>query len=978
MVRKWSLILALVLWMASTGVYALGLGEIQLKSALNQNFNAEIELLSVDMGTLDDVRVSLASEEAFSRAGVERPFFLTKLRFKPERKADGDAIIRVSSNDPVREPFLNFLIEVNWPKGRLVREYTVLLDPPVTLARKPAPVQAPTAAPSPAPAKAAVKAPVSIAEGSYTVNKGDSLWRIASRSQHQGADINQMMMAIYKANPDAFFNGNINNLKAGAILRIPDQDEVLQISRTEARDQYQQQVNAWMSQQQGATVAAEAEAEEIAPIQREETEVAAETEAPQEAAVEEAAEAELKIATARPEGEGEAGASDVDKAQDTVARLNTELMLTQEGIESAKQEGEELQSRVQELEQQLENAERILAIKSAQLAQLQNNMGTGGEALPAMEEAAPEATPAEEAPAVEEEPAPQAAEEAVEVAAEEMTEPAATPEQEAVAEAAPEESAEPAADAQPVAEEPAAAPAETTDTAEPVAAATAQPQASAPEPKPVAEAKPAPQPAPAPKPQPAPEPGLLDGLFASTGMMGVLLGVGLVVLALVWIVVRRRQAASAEEVEFAESILLEQEDDEEESESTSDLSDESAPSEDVSLLTEFSPEDNLDALQDETSEVDPLSEADVYIAYGRYQQAEELIRQAINKDPDRDVLKHKLFEILFAVKDAEGFSKLAQESAGSSVEQSDPDAWQKVISMGREIDPDNALFAGGPTGETTVLETDTFQVDDDILDFGEEEEAVGELNLDEEEDELDLDALAAELETGDLAGEETLGDLGDLDLESFTTDADSSAAQESEDLSLDLGSAEEERLELPEEDSLDLDLGEQETAIVGEETGILDEETLIMGEETGILGAETLVVGEETGILGAETEVVGQETTTVLDTDDFALELPESEDGSDIGLELDVAVDDDEIKVSLEENDMELATPEEAQPTLDGDSIMLDAPNVDEVNTKLDLARAYIDMGDAEGAGYILDEVLVEGDEAQKQQAQELQGQLSQ
>ncbi len=977
MVRKWSLISALVLWMASTGVYALGLGEIQLKSALNQNFNAEIELLSVEKGTLDDVRVTLASDEAFSRAGVERPFFLTKLRFKPERKADGNAVIRVTSNDPVREPFLNFLIEVNWPKGRLVREYTVLLDPPVTLARKPAPVQAPQTAPSPAPTKPAAKPAVSIEEGSYTVSKGDSLWRIASSSRYQGADINQMMMAIYNANPDAFFNGNINNLKAGAILRIPGQDEVQQISRTEARDQYQQQVNAWMSEQQGATVATKPEAEEIAPISREEATAATEAVATQEAAVEEAAEAELKIATARPEGEGEAGASDAEKSQATVARLSNELILNQEGIESAKQEGEELESRVRDLEKQVGEAERILAIKSAQLHQLQQGLAKDAEANQ-QEEVSPAATSAEETSAVEEAPATETAEEAVaEEATEEMAESAAASEAETVIEAAPEESVEPATELQPAAEESVVTPIEAAETTEPAPAATTQPQAPAPKPTPVAETKPASQPKPAAKPQPVPEPGLLDGLFANTGMLGVLLGVALVVLALVWIVVRRRQAASAEEVEFAESILLEQED-EEEAESTSDLSDESASSEDVSLLTEFSPEDNLDALQDETSEVDPLSEADVYIAYGRYQQAEELIRQAINKDPDREVLKHKLFEILYAVKDAEGFSKLAEESAGTSVEQGDPDAWQKIISMGREIDPDNALFSGGATGETTVLETDTFQVDDDILDFGEEDEAVGEVNLEDEEDELDLDALAAELESGDLAGEETLGDLGDLDLESFTTDTSSSTTPESEDLSLDLGSAEEERLELPEEDSLDLDMGEQETVIAGEETGFLDAETVIMGEETGILGAETLVVGEETGILGAETMVVGQETTTVLDTDDLALELPESEDTSDVGLDLDAELGADEINVSLEEGNMELATPEEAPATLDGDSIMLDAPNIDEVNTKLDLARAYIDMGDAEGAGYILDEVLVEGDEAQKQQAKELQGQLSQ
>ena len=149
MVRKLPLALAISLALSPAGVSALGLGDIHPRSVLNQGFKADIDLVAVKPGELEDVKVSLASPEAFERAGVERPYLLSKLRFKPERKPDGSAVIRVTSRQPIREPFLNFLVEVNWPKGRLVREYTVLLDPPVTLQRAPAPIMAPkTSAPS--------------------------------------------------------------------------------------------------------------------------------------------------------------------------------------------------------------------------------------------------------------------------------------------------------------------------------------------------------------------------------------------------------------------------------------------------------------------------------------------------------------------------------------------------------------------------------------------------------------------------------------------------------------------------------------------------------------------------------------------------------------------------------------------------------------------------------------------------------------
>ena len=147
MVRKMSLTLMLCASVVSSGVSALGLGQIHPQSTLNQNFEGHIDLLSVKADELADVKVSLASADAFDKAGINRPFTLTKLRFRPEVRSDGSTVIRVTSREPIREPFLDFLIEVNWPNGKLLREFVVLLDPPVTLQRPPAPVAVPAVRP---------------------------------------------------------------------------------------------------------------------------------------------------------------------------------------------------------------------------------------------------------------------------------------------------------------------------------------------------------------------------------------------------------------------------------------------------------------------------------------------------------------------------------------------------------------------------------------------------------------------------------------------------------------------------------------------------------------------------------------------------------------------------------------------------------------------------------------------------------------
>ncbi len=277
--------LALVILMSSQ-VWALGLGDIRLQSALNEPLRAEIELLSATPDELDNLKIAMASADTFERYGLDRPFYLQDILFQVVRsgRADGN-VVEIRSATPMAEPFLTFLVEATWSRGRLLREYTVLLDPPTFAppAAETAPaVQAPSratptdsgqirrpapapqrAAPQPAPTRQAAPAPErSLPEqepqpmrdespydtttgGAYTVARSETLWGIASRVRPDGRlTMNQTMLAIFEANPAAF-GGNINFLRAGASLRIPSADEIIRINRGEALAEAQRQHAIW-------------------------------------------------------------------------------------------------------------------------------------------------------------------------------------------------------------------------------------------------------------------------------------------------------------------------------------------------------------------------------------------------------------------------------------------------------------------------------------------------------------------------------------------------------------------------------------------------------------------------------------------------------------------------------------------------------------------------------------------------------------
>ncbi|MFP4244544.1 MAG: FimV/HubP family polar landmark protein, partial [Ectothiorhodospira sp.] len=350
---------------APGSTYGLGLGEIEARSALNQPLRAEIELVSVDPREVEDLVVRLAPQALYERMGIPRPPVLTRLEFEPVALPDGGYRIRVTSDRPVREPFLNFLVEASWPNGRLVREYTLLLDPPARFEQsRPTPTQA--AAPDRGDAGGDGGEEAAESPSTHRVRAGDTLWSLGQRLRPDGdITVEQMMMALMEANPEAFGDGNINHLRRGFVLRVPDREELTRLSPEEARQAVARQNEDWEEgrrQASGPTPAAadgedEAEGSEPATAQEEGSP------SPVEEVVTTPG---LEIVAREAEDEGE------------VERLRRELALVRETTESRRQEAEELRDRIQELESLLDRQSRLLAVTNEQLARLQARMGPEG------------------------------------------------------------------------------------------------------------------------------------------------------------------------------------------------------------------------------------------------------------------------------------------------------------------------------------------------------------------------------------------------------------------------------------------------------------------------------------------------------------------------------------------------------------------------------------------------------------------------
>jgi len=236
--------------------WALGLGELTLNSYLNEPLEAEVRLLEADGLDVRDVRIQLASDEEFDRLGVQRAFFLTRINFQVEDTPSGMRV-RLQTDAPLREPYLDLVVEARWPDGRLLREYTVLVDlpprPQVVVANPSAAVATPGERGDAIAVDRADVAMGPVAGGEYLVTNSDTLWRIASRATPEGISIGQTMLAIRDANPEAFQGGNINGLKSGYVLILPSADDIA-MDAARARAEVAEQNSAWLQNQSGQRI----------------------------------------------------------------------------------------------------------------------------------------------------------------------------------------------------------------------------------------------------------------------------------------------------------------------------------------------------------------------------------------------------------------------------------------------------------------------------------------------------------------------------------------------------------------------------------------------------------------------------------------------------------------------------------------------------------------------------------------------------
>ena len=353
----------LVLLLASTAAYGVTLGQARVTSYLNQPLEAEIELIGLAPGQHEDLRIRIANQAQFDRLGISYTLFLSDLKFDVVQSS-GRWIVRVRSRKPVNEPFLDFPVQMTWPGGQLVRQYTLLLDPltlsrPATVSRAAAPAPRATPAASQSrPVGGAVYGPV---------QRGETLWPIAQKLKPGGITTQQMAIALLRANPQAFINGNINNLRAGAVLDVPPLGVIQQLDAGAARREFAEQTRQWraaVSTSPRAVVAAPST--DTPPAQADEATArpsGTPSEPPADAAPADETDAQLRIVGEQPE----------EPAQDDDS-IQQQLLVTMEEIESNRITTTAIESRLAKLEEELSKMQALVDLKDQQIAALQSEL----------------------------------------------------------------------------------------------------------------------------------------------------------------------------------------------------------------------------------------------------------------------------------------------------------------------------------------------------------------------------------------------------------------------------------------------------------------------------------------------------------------------------------------------------------------------------------------------------------------------------
>ncbi|SFM67291.1 FimV/HubP family polar landmark protein [Halopseudomonas yangmingensis] len=978
MVRKLVLAVAAASALMSSGmVNALGVGDIKLRSTLNQPLDAEIELLQLRDLTSTEILPRLASPDDFGRAGIDRSFFLTDLTFTPVVRPDGKGVIRVTSNRPVREPFLSFLMEVRWPSGRVLREFTLLLDPPLyqpvavtasapaVPAAQAAPVrQAPVTQAAPrqaasvaAPSPAAAPRP---ADGRMQTSRNDTLWGIASRHAPAGASVHQTMLAIQDLNPQAFINGNINQMRANQQLQLPDASQANSRSRAEALAEVQKQNQAWQSRTQPT-------GERQLDARQRDTAAPAPATAPRGDTLRLVAGTSEQVEGTAADGTGTGNAA-------ADARLRDTLDMTKEQLDAAEREKQELNTRLQQLEGQLDAVQRLLELKDGQLASLQQQLAQVDAGSPQAQELTSAITELENQLQESMQPVTEAESEGEsEVVAADA---------EAIADVLPvqaDSEAEVSDEAPAVAQDSVAV----TETAEsPVVLDQQSDPVVAPASEPVS------QPASAPVQPVAPSQSLLQQMMQNQMLM---LGGGVVAILLLLLLLMNLSRRNARrEAEIQQSYRVAQQPDELE-----------PVAEDDSFAAAFDQVETAAAEEDTTADL--LANVEAMIAYGKLDEAEALLVDVLQAEPDNADVRLKLLEVQALKGNAEGYVEQARqlERAGGHAD--------SLATMHARFPVMAAMLAGG----VAAAQSDAQQsmIEDMLTPQNEPAASSDDIDLDfdfsEFEQALESDGSGEQTEASidltdalPVAGESAESDQGfdlDFDLSEFddveksaeTTGATAEQPTEAEadpfamddgfgmDLGFDLDApaiATESELDI--EDLPDLQ-GHELNEITEDEPAapvepVVEEDLLDLDGE---LSADDLLAAFD-----AEQQVQAPPSEPEQDLD---TEMPSlsDEDLENFADEFAASLDAEAEEIGLEaaqpsapaESELEVSSAEQASESDEDFDFLADT---DECSTKLDLARAYIDMGDDEGARDILGEVLEEGNDQQQQEARTLMEQL--
>lgn len=1039
--------LAVCLALTPFTVDAAGLGKMTVLSGLGEPLIAEIEVQSATQEELSTLSARIAPPETYEEQGIERNRALGSISVELAKRSDGTPVLRLRTPQPVNEPFLDMLIQVEWSSGRLLREYTALLDPPgygeqsSTMTAQASPVvtpaertsqsaqEKPNAGSSARQAKKKTSSAVDAASApqeDYKTRSGDTLHAIAQQTLVEGVSLEQMLVGLYRANPHAFSGNNMNRLKVGQILRIPDVQELQAVDPQEAHQEIRIHAadwNAYRNRLAGA-VASSVAAPEAQPGQS----VSGKITAPAEDKSAPPAQGPRDVVKL---SKGDADPVKLPGADAKPGELQAKLNALQEEVTAREKAIQEANTRIAALEKQINDMQRLLQLKSQTLADMQRQVESTEE--PTLK---PETKPVQ--------------------ATESVPAPAATSRTEAT---------------------------------------TTPAQALTP-------TKPTPQ-QPVSRPQPAPvaETSMVGTVLQEPLLAGGAAGGLLALLGGVWLYYRNKRRKGLDS--FEQGILT-----------TGGLKPNTVfgntaggtvDTGDTSFLTDFS-QGAVGGMID-TNDVDPIAEAEVYMAYGRDAQAEEILKDAIAREPKRYELHQKLLEIYAHRKDTSAFETLAGELY-ATLGSTDPH-WAKVAELGRTLEPDNPLYSvdvgAGHGAEATVSSDAAAHADFDMampveaesqaepaLDFSVGPEPVVELpqegvaSLDFDLGDMSLEPSAqSAVDAGKASAVDTLPDLefelpvaespaaetasnsgqdaGGLDfqlelpepaaadnvqldaadlglpaegippasegptvelpaleLPELTPVAQDTSLQEAEESGpvLDLtlpesveplpGEVEEANASLP-DISLDLppvstDAGVEIAAVAESPSTSLDLE--LSEKQVEDLPAETAMSAQTTVGISPEPNVEEPQSIPELNPEDMEKTMvfqapvvetapedivvdanPAADGASDGGLNFDFDLD-------LGEPAAESTVPatEAALPDLDlsGISLDLDASGASagkpesveeitlsasepaDVDTKLDLVTAYMDMGDIEGARELLEEVLKEGGPNQRARAQEM------